>query len=183
MSVFHEIDVNGLHILTKVADITDETHRGSIDKGRMVYSLSDEAVYYGTASAWVKLPSVFDIFPQHTKVLMASYPLPPGFEVWVEASWDSEIIMFTSNLDLVGSVPGTSDWEITGLQSGGQHYHGNKTGRPTVTSTVGKSEIYGVGSSITHRHNIQMSTSHFHSFDGSWQPVHTHYLPVSYIGT
>ena len=183
MSVFHEIDVQGKHILTQVNDIDFVTHRGTIDKGRMLYSLADEAVYYGTGVAWVKLPSIFDIFPRHTKILMGSYPLPAGFEPWIEPTWDNElIILFTSNLNLCGSVPGTNTWEITGLQTGGKHYHGNKTGRPTSTAAIGKSEIYGTAASVTHRHNISMDGEHFHSFDGSWTPVHTHYLPANYVG-
>jgi hypothetical protein len=182
MSVFHEIDVIGKHILTKIPDIDNETHRGSIDKGRMLYSESDNAVYYGTAEAWVKLPSTYDIFPRSTKILMASYPLPDGFEVWFATSWDQLMIKFTDNLSEVGSVPGIHSWTISGLQSSGKHYHGNKTGGPTITAAIGKSEIYGTIASTTHRHNISNDGEHFHSFDGEWRPVHTHYLPVNYLG-
>ncbi len=182
MSVFHEIDVKGKHILTKVNNISNETHRGTIDKGRMLYSKSDDGIYYGTGVAWVKLPSTYDIFPRSTKILMASYPLPPGFEVWFENTWNNQMVLFTDTLSEVGTVPGADTWLLSGLQTSGNHYHGNKTGRPTVTAAVGKSEIYTSGASTTHRHNISMDGDHFHSFDGSWRPTHTHYLPVNYLG-
>ena len=182
MSVFHEINVKGKHILTKIADIAEETHRGTIDKGRMLYSKSDDAVYYGTGVAWVKLPSTYDIFPRSTKILMASYPLPAGFEVWFAAEWDNLMVIFTDTLSEVGTVPGIDTWQLSGLQTSGRHYHGNKTGRPTATAAVGKSELYTNAASVTHRHNISMDGEHFHSFDGSWTPVRTHYLPVNYLG-
>jgi len=182
MSIYHEINVYGKHILQKVDDILNFPHAGEVDKGRMLYSISNEAVYYGTRTTWVKLPSIFDIFPEDTKILMASYPLPPGFEIWSEASWDEQMVIFTSDLDLIGTVPGTSTWTITGLQNSTTHYHGNKTGRPTVNVSIGKSDFYGVAGSIAHRHNISMDGQHTHTFDGSWRPSHTNYLPVNYIG-
>ena len=182
MSIYHEIDVYGKHILQKVNNIENFPHAGEDDKGRMLYSRSDSAIYYGTSTAWVKLPSIFDIFPRHTKVLMASYPLPPGFEIWNATEWNNQMVMFTSDLDLIGTVPGTSTWTITGLQNSDKHYHGNKTGRPSLNVSIGKSEIYGVAGSITHRHNIIMDGQHTHAFDGSWKPTRTHYLPVNYVG-
>ncbi len=180
MSIFHEIDVYGKHILEKFNTITDETHRGTDDKGRMLYTEDDDAVWYGTTTSWIKLPGIYDIFPQNTKVLMASYPLPDNFNIDLTASWDGMMILFTETLGDVGTVPTEGSWTISGISEEGKHYHGNKTGYPTETAQLGESEIDDKVAPDNHRHNIEYNSLHFHSFDGSWRPVNTQYLVVEY---
>jgi hypothetical protein len=175
MSTYHEIDIRGKHWLQIVPDKDLESHT-SADKGRIFYSNDDEKVYYGNSTQWVNLPSTYDTIPQNTRFLMGSWPLPTGWNI--VNSYNTRVVLFADTEAELGTTAGS--WTISGISEAAKHYHGNKTGRPTLTAALGKSEIKGNAASSTHRHNISKDGDHFHTFDGTWRPVHTHYVVANY---
>ncbi len=176
MSVFHEIDIKGKHFLQIVPDKDLETHGGVTDKGRIIYSNDDSKIYYGSPASWVNLPSTYDTIPQGTLFLIGSWPLPTGWNL--ESSYNDSMVMFADTDAELGVQSGS--YTISGISEAPDHYHGNKTGGPNATASIGKSEIETTAASNSHRHNISNDGSHFHDFDGTWRPVHTHYVVAEY---
>ena len=50
---FHEIDMDGVFWLERLASLPDWT---SADEGRVVYSIEDQNIFYGNSTSWVSLP-------------------------------------------------------------------------------------------------------------------------------
>lgn len=161
----------------RVSNIDNETHRGAIDEGRVLYNYLDQRLYAGSDTEWLKVTTPYDIFQVGTSVIFSSYPLPDNWTL--EKGYAGRIVMTTALSGSIATSGGT--WDITGIQQDGEHNHGGKTGGPTdFSSLAGASDIYAYGSKTNHRHTITMDGEHQHSFTGEWRPKHTHSIVATY---
>lgn len=166
---FYGIRSLGKLWLQRVNDINNETHRGDIDEGRLLYNKADEHLYAGSESRWLRISTPYDIFSLDTKVLFSSYPLP---DTWnIDTTYD-DMTVITTNLS--GSVfTDSGSWTISGIQADGQHNHGARTGGPTANSSnIGRSDIYAYGVRTYHTHTVSSDGSHQHFHDGTWRPAY-----------
>ncbi len=182
MSKFHEISLKGKYWLHRIADIDTYIHEGSVDKARVVYSESDEKVYVGSGSGWLKFTTAYDVLSAGSKVLMGTFPLPTGWNI--DVSEDDIWPTLTSNEGDIGTDHGGSHvggWTISGMQGSGQHNHGGRTkGAQGGTILIGESDIYSYVGDDKHNHNIQNAAQHFHSFTDTWRPENIKYCVAEY---
>lgn len=177
MSRYYEINIKGKHWLHRVADKDTHTHNGEADESRLIYSEADKKVYLGDTSQWNLVTTPYDIFAQNTRVLMGKFPLPTGWNI--VTSWNNNYSPIMT--DTVGSI-GTSggSWTITGLQEGGSHNHGGRTGTSTSNVYIGASDVYTLAAIYNHRHNIGYDGEHFHNFSGNWRWANIKYCVAEY---
>jgi hypothetical protein len=173
---FHRIDIRGKFWLPQVDDHSTEPHYGKVDEGRMFYSKSTDAVYFGDQDEWVLITRRQDVLVDGTKVLMGKYPLPNYWNIDFTAN---DLVPLISNDELqAGSLGGS--WSITGLETAGAHDHGGVTGSANNSIVIGSSDIYTSVARDTHTHTLQVDGLHSHTFDGSWRPAYTKFMVVRY---
>lgn len=110
------------------------------------------------------------VFGQNvTKMVFASFPLPPGWTL--DTTVSDRTILLTNNTSEVGKTSGS--WTITGMNSAGGHNHGGTVGSPTSNALRGTSENTAPQvSTNAHRHSISTDGAHIHTFNGTWRPYH-----------
>jgi len=164
---FYGIESMGKFFVHRISNILTHNHRGVIDEGRLVYNYSNERLYIGSESKWLKITTPTDIFETGTKILFALFPLPDNWTI--DLTHNDRLLMLTTNTANINSTGGS--WTIIGLQQSGNHNHGGKTGGPTSNIIfAGRSDISGTGGTTGHRHTISYAGYHQHTFDGTWRP-------------
>lgn len=166
---FYGIRSLGKFWVQRVNNTNNEIHRGEIDEGRLLYDETDQHLYAGSESKWLRISTPYDIFSLGTKILFCSYPLP---DTWnIDITNDDKTILTTNASGSVFTNSGA--WSISGLQSDGQHNHGYRTGGPTANSSqIGISDAYAYGVRTNHTHVITSDGDHQHFFDGTWRPAY-----------
>lgn len=175
----HGMDLRGEFWPQRISSITDDPWQASYE-GRLVYDETDQALYYASASEWVKITAVGDLFNINQKIIFASTPLPDGWNI--DTSVDDSIILTTTTGTQTGDSGGT--WTISGMVADGSHDHftpDNMSG-PTTTAYAGASEIYTTAGSNSHKHSVPDDGSHTHDFDGLWRPVYVQFAVGVYSG-
>jgi len=176
---YDKVQMQGKLWLHRVADVDTTRHRTGTDEGRLIYSRSDEKLYYGQNADWKKIVDAQDVITTGTKMLMTRFPIPDSWNI-VEDNDDVTIII-TNVSATVGDTGGT--WIIDSMTGEtGSHDHDGETGPPVNDfAWLGKSDFSGAVPADHHTHNIQSDGLHSHAFDGSWRPEHSKTIEVEYI--
>lgn len=170
---FYGVKSRGKFWVHRIDDVNNETHNGEVDEGRFLYNRGDEHLYVGSESRWVRITTPYDVFQVGTKLLFNSYPLPTNWNV--DLTYNDRTVITTSSSGSVWASGGS--WTISGMQAGGSHRHGGRTGGPTANSSlIGASDLYAYSSQTNHTHSITADGEHQHTFDGTWRPAHKHFL-------
>jgi len=175
---YDKVQLRGKLWLHRVADKDDHRHRTGTDEGRMIYSESDESIYYGKTDDWEKVVSSQDVISTGTKFLMSRFPIPDSWNILT--SNDDITVLVTDTSGEVGDTGGT--WAIDSMTgSTGAHDHSGLTGKvASYTAHLGSSEISGTVQTHLHKHSIQSDGLHAHTFDGTWRPAHIKMCEVAY---
>lgn len=173
---FHKIDTRGKFWLPQETSKASVTHGGSVDEGRIFYSIAEDAIYYGDQDEWKLIARKEDVITDGTKVIMGTYPLPVYWNI--DSSANSMVPLITNNTAEIGTGGGT--WTISGLSTDGAHDHGGVTGAPNNAIVIGSSDIYTSVARDNHTHTLQVDGLHSHTFDGAWRPKYRKYLLARY---
>ena len=174
---YDKIKIKGKIWIERVADITTTRHRGTIDEGRLVYSIANASFYFATATEFVVLAGKYDVISSLSIMLMGYSPLPTGWTT--NTAKNDQVIILTSDSGDVGDVSSDS-WTITGIEEDGSHSHGGYVNASGSYLRVGKSDYQSTIPLYNHLHSIIADGLHTHSFDGTWRPEHAKFMEVVY---
>ena len=138
-------------------------------EGRFLYDEDKQALYYASATEWVKLQTEFDLFDEGQKLLFVSQPLPTGWNI--DTVWNDRSVLITTTGSQVGGTGGS--WTITGMVSNAGHDHypqAGGMGNPTSIQRRSTSDWYTYSAKSIHTHYITVDGAHTHTFDGQWRP-------------
>ena len=147
---YYKTDVIGRFWLHRINNIDTYPHKGSQDKGRLLYSRADKKLYYGGVSEWKVLTGKYDVIGSGTKMLMGSYPLPQNWNINVK---NDLIIMMTNQSADIGSTS-SGTWSISSPSGAGTHDHGGATYPASDPIAQGSSRISGTVDDNNHTHII-----------------------------
>ncbi|MHA2030691.1 MAG: hypothetical protein ACW99Q_15000 [Candidatus Kariarchaeaceae archaeon] len=169
---FDKVEVIGSFWMHRVADADTHPHK-AVDEGRLIYSIDNERVYYGSNTEWVLLTTAYDVIDQGQRMLFGSWPLPTGWNITNRDDVSVAIISAGGGVGSLGSEVGeSSTWAITGIQEQGSHSHGGQTGNPDRVVRRGTSDAQEYVAQDNHKHSLIVDGLHSHSFTGTWRPHH-----------
>ena len=178
---FHKIKNQGNFWIQRVSDISVINHTAS-DEGRFVYSMSDDSVYVGTSTEFLKLSVEYSLISSGAKMLFGSYPLPVGWNITNFSSDFDAVVSITNVSNDINKIGGT--WTITGMNDSSDHDH---TGYTDYSDEVYESRWHWddppfdfSGSAAVHRHSILSDGVHSHTFDGNWRPYYIYFAEGTY---
>lgn len=169
MKIYGRMDNRGKLWIQRVNSIGDVQWVVD-DIGRIIYAKSTDSLYFGGTSGWVKITDADDLFNIGQKLLFFSYPLPDGWTLKTDSSFDDRAVIITNDGGQVNSKGGS--WVITGMQEQTlphNHYAPLNVSQPTTFANIGSSDFYAICSDRYHRHHISLDGKHTHDFTGEWR--------------
>ncbi|MHA2030692.1 MAG: hypothetical protein ACW99Q_15005 [Candidatus Kariarchaeaceae archaeon] len=130
-------------------------------------------------SDWIKITALGDLFNDGQRIVFASQPLPAGWNLVTSSdgtTLNDKMIMMTNSQSEVGDIGGS--WFISGMVANSKHKHftPSQMGNPTTTLVRGTSELFYFAAFRNHKHTLNNTGNHTHTFDGTWRPLNVTYI-------